>query len=136
MQVFGFFAGAGFQVIGQVAAYVGFAALAGVGVYMMIESFKVGESFKVDSRTGLVTTALSISFDSLGVGFALPGIPLPLAPLIATVACTTVVATFLGLTCGRRLGTRFESGAERAAGLILIGLALLFTLQHALHLNV
>lgn len=136
MQVVGFFLGASFQVIGSVAAFVGFAALAGVGVYMIVESFKPGESFRVDSSAGLATTALSISLDSLGVGFALPGVPLPLLPLIGTVACTTILATFSGLAFGRRLGTWLEKGAERAAGAILIILALVFTLQHAFHLNV
>lgn len=136
MQVIGFFVGAGFQVIGQVAAFVGFAALAGVGIYMVYESFQAGESFKIDSHAGLATTALSISFDSLGIGFALPGVPLPLPPLLVAVACTTVLATFLGLTLGRRLGTWLEKGAERAAGAILIALAALFTAQHAFHINV
>lgn len=136
MQVVGFVLGSGFQVVGDVAPYIGFGALAAVGIYMIFESFKEGASFKVESKTGLVATSLSISLDSLGVGFALPGVPLPLAPLIATVACTTVAFTFAGFAFGARLGAWIEKGAERIAGGVLIALAVLFAAQHALRLHV
>jgi putative Mn2+ efflux pump MntP len=132
MQLIGFYVGSGFLLIGKIAPYVGFAALAGVGIYMVTESYKEGEGFRVDSHAGLAATAISISLDSLGVGFALPGVPLPLIPLISTVACTTIIFTFVGLTFGARLGSWLEKGAERIAGFVLFGLAVLFTAQHML----
>jgi putative Mn2+ efflux pump MntP len=78
-----------------------------------------------------MAASLSISLDSLGIGFSLPGVPLPFAPLVATIAVSTVVFTIVGLAFGDRLGQRFEKGAERLAGAVLIVLALVFTLQHA-----
>ena len=135
MQVLGFYVGSGFQVIGRVAPYIGFTALAAVGCYMFVESYKEGQAFNVDSGAGLLTTSLSISLDSLGVGFALPAVPLPLVPLIATAAVTTVAFTFAGLTFGARLGEWIEKGAERIAGGVLIALAILFAVEHALNVK-
>lgn len=132
MQVAGFLLGSGFQIAGRVAPYIGFGALSAVGIYMIAGSYKEGESFQVDSRASLITTSLSISLDSLGVGFALPAVPLPLAPLVATVACTTVAFTFAGFAFGARLGEWIEKGAERIAGVVLIVLAVLFATEHAL----
>jgi manganese efflux pump family protein len=140
MQLIGFFVGSRFLLIGAIAAYVGFAILAWVGIYMVSESYsesyKEGEGFRVDSNAGLVATSLSISMDSLGVGFALPGVPLPLIPLISTVACSTIVFTFIGLAFGSRLGARLGRGAERTAGFVLFALAVLFTAQHLLRVAV
>jgi len=135
MQIIGFFVGSGFQVIGRVAPYIGFTALAAVGCYMLVESYKEGDSFNVDTGPGLVTTALSISLDSLGVGFAIPAVPLPIVPLIGTAAVTTVVFTFAGLAFGARLGAWIEKGAERIAGVVLIVLAIVFVVEHALNLK-
>ena len=67
--------------------------------------------------------ALSISLDSLGVGVALPAAGIPLLPLLITVAVTTTTFTFVGLAFGARLGERYESNAERAAGVLLLLLA-------------
>jgi putative Mn2+ efflux pump MntP len=44
---------------------------------------------------------------------------------------TTVVFTFAGLRFGEILGKRFKKYAERGAGIVLVGLAVLFTVQHA-----
>jgi putative Mn2+ efflux pump MntP len=54
----------------------------------------------------------------------------PLIPLFVTVACSTVAFTLTGLAFGNALGNRYRLGAERGCGLILIVLAILFTLQH------
>jgi putative Mn2+ efflux pump MntP len=132
MQLIGFFLGSGFQVIGRFAPFIGFGALAVVGIYMLIESYKESGGFKVDSHVGLLTTSLSISLDSLGVGFAIPAVPLPFPPLIGTVACTTVLFTFAGLAFGSRLGEWIEKGAERIAGVVLVILAVVFATEHVL----
>jgi hypothetical protein len=45
--------------------------------------------------------------DSLGVGFSLPSLQVPLVPLISSVAATTVIFTLAGLRFGEILGERF-----------------------------
>jgi putative Mn2+ efflux pump MntP len=57
-------------------------------------------------------------------------VPLPLIPLLATVAVSTIIFTSLGLVFGEQLGRRYQRNAQRIAGLVLIALAALFTLQH------
>ena len=88
--------------------------------------------FEATRGMGLVMTSLSISLDSLGVGVALPATAIPLLPLLMMLSVTTTVFTFIGLAFGSRLGERYERGAERLAGTILIILAALFTAERVI----
>ncbi len=133
MQVVGFALGTGAgKMIGEVASYIGFALLAVVGGFMIRSSMRgdAEADFDATRGAGLLITSLSISLDSLGVGFALPAVSIPLLPLLITVSISTTIFTFLGLEFGARLGERYEKGAERAAGIILILLATMFTIEH------
>jgi putative Mn2+ efflux pump MntP len=132
MQVAGYVVGSYFgRLAGDVAGWAGLVVLAGIGVWILRESFTPGEGheFDVEKPAGLVLAALSISLDSLGVGFALPSLHLPLVPLFATVACTTVAFTLTGLAFGAKLGELFECYAERGAGLVLLLLAVAFAIE-------
>jgi putative Mn2+ efflux pump MntP len=132
MQVVGYAIGTGAgRLAGTIADYAGFAILAVVGAYVVRESYGTEESaLKVDTGWGLVVACASISLDSLGIGVSLPGVPLPLLPLLATVAVSTIVFTTVGLAFGTQLGSRYKHLAERIAGFVLIVLAVLFTVQH------
>jgi len=134
MQLAGYMIGTGAgHVIGTISSYAGFAVLAGVGVYILYDSFNDGDTnFNVHSAWGFVVLCLSISLDSFGIGVSLPGVPLPLAPLLSTVAASTVVFTVIGLAFGARLGKRYKRYAERGAGSVLVVLAMYFTVQHVL----
>jgi putative Mn2+ efflux pump MntP len=134
MQVVGYAIGSGAgRVVGTVADYAGFLLLAGIGAFIVKESFGAGETtFKADTGWGLVAASASISLDSLGIGVSLPGVPLPLLPLLATVAISTAIFTTVGLAFGSRLGQRYKRLAQRAAGIVLVALAGLFTAQHLL----
>lgn len=132
MQVVGYAIGTGAgRIAGVVAAYVGFAILAGVGAFIFRESFETSAPiFKADSGWGLVAASASISLDSFGIGVSLPGVPLPLVPLLATVAVSTIIFTAMGLAFGERLGQRYKRVAQRIAGVVLVLLAGVFTIQH------
>jgi manganese efflux pump family protein len=132
MQVIGFGLGTGAgRMMGEIASYVGFALLALVGGFMLRSALNDDPevSFDATQGTGLLITSLSISLDSLGVGFALPGVSIPLIPLLITVSISTTIFTFVGLEFGARLGERYEKGAEIAAGIILIVLTVIFTIE-------
>jgi manganese efflux pump family protein len=136
MQILGAAIGTGVgHVAGEVAAYSGFIILAFIGVWIFRESFGESEglSAKATSGVGLLLASASISLDSLGVGFSLPALHVPLVPLILTVAVTTVIFTFGGLQFGALLGRHFRKFAERGAGAILFALAVLFTFEHLGH---
>jgi len=133
MQIIGYELGSGAgRLLGEIAEWIGLGLLALVGAFMIRESYNHSSeaSFDMTRGAGLLITSLSISLDSLGVGFALPGLGIPLVPLLITVSITTTIFTFAGLISGRRLGERYEHDAERAAGTMLILLALLFSIQH------
>jgi putative Mn2+ efflux pump MntP len=132
MQIAGYAIGTGAgHLVGMIAPYVGFVILAAVGVFIIRESLeRETPVFKVDSGWGLIAASASISLDSFGIGVSLPGVPLPLLPLLATVAVTTVIFTAIGLMFGERLGRLYRKVAQRVAGGALIILAALFTIQH------
>ncbi len=132
MQLIGYELGAGAgRMLGEVATYAGLALLALIGAFMLRRSLRhsAGFEFDVTKGTGLVMTVLSISLDSLGVGSALPGLSIPLIPLLVTVSVTTTIFTLVGLAFGARLGERYERGAELAAGIMLLVLAAVFTIE-------
>lgn len=134
MQLVGLSLGAGFgHLVGTIATWLGLLVLAGIGAWILREGFTDdGErDFDVKTPGGLLLASLSISLDSLGVGFALPALHVPLLPLFSTVAISTVIFTLTGLAFGAALGHRFEKNAEKTAGIVLILLAVLFAIEKA-----
>lgn len=118
MQIAGLLLGTGFgRIAGEIATWIGLIVLALIGAWILYESFSGDESHDFDVKTpgGLLLASLSISLDSLGVGFALPALKLPLVPLFATVAVSTACFTATGLAFGAVLGHMFEKNAERGA---------------------
>jgi manganese efflux pump family protein len=133
MQIAGLFLGAGFgRLVGTIATWIGLLVLAGIGAWILREGFSDNDDheFNVNTPGGLLLASLSISLDSLGVGFALPALRLPLLPLFSTVAVSTVIFTLTGLAFGAALGHKFEKNAEKAAGIVLILLAVFFAYAH------
>jgi putative Mn2+ efflux pump MntP len=124
------------KLIGDVAGYIGFAALFGLGVYMIVESVRESEQrqpLDMSRGWGLLIASLSISMDSLGIGFSILYIGVPLVVSLATIGAVSVGATALGLTLGRALGRRVEERAELFAGIVLALTGIAFTLLKALH---
>ena len=135
MQVIGYELGAGAgHILGNLAAYAGFTLLAWIGLLMIRKSLRHSSEAKFDATkgAGLLITSLSISLDSLGVGIALPAVSIPLLPLLLMVSVTTTILTFVGLKFGARLGERYEAEAKRAAGALLVVLAVSFTIERLL----
>ena len=116
------------RAIGDVAAYIGFTALVGVGIYMVIESLREQEAggFDLSRGWGLFLGALSISVDSLGIGFSILYIGVPLVVSLVCIAIVSVASTTAGLTLGRVLGARVEATAATWGGIILIATGLAF----------
>ncbi|HEY8297951.1 MAG TPA: manganese efflux pump [Candidatus Baltobacteraceae bacterium] len=108
--------------LGDVAGYIGFAALIGLGAYMIYESTRNLEErtpLDLSRGWGLLVASLSISLDSLGIGFSILYIGVPVVLSLAIIGIVSVSATGLGLMLGRRLGKRAEEGAELWAGIVL-----------------
>jgi putative Mn2+ efflux pump MntP len=116
------------RLIGDAAGYFGFAALCGVGGYMIVQARRGGEGQAIDFSRGwgLFLGALSISLDSLGIGFSILYIGVPLAVSLICIGCVAALSTTLGLSLGQVVGTRAEEAAELAAGVILFVTGLCF----------
>lgn len=125
--------------LGDAAAYLGFAALVGVGGYMIYEAIRgteEGGGFDLSRGWGLVLGALSISLDSLGIGFSILYIGVPLVVSLIFIGVASVLSTTLGLALGKRLGTVAEQGAALWAGVVLVITGLAFAGLKYFHVGV
>jgi putative Mn2+ efflux pump MntP len=125
------------SLLGDVAGYIGFAALIGVGTYMVLEAVRQSEREPLDFSRGwgLFVASLSISLDSLGIGFSILYIGVPLWLALGVIFVVSICATVLGLTFGRFLGRRVEEGAELWAGIVLILTGAGFILAKVFHVG-
>jgi len=126
------------RVLGEGAGYLGFAALAGVGAYMIYEALhgtEEGGGFDLSRGFGLVLGALSISLDSLGIGFSILYIGVPLAISLVFIGVASVLSTTLGLALGKRLGIVAEERAALWAGVVLIVTGIAFAALKHFHVG-
>ena len=117
------------RLFGDAAGYIGFAALVGVGAYMIYEALhgtEEGGGFDLSRGWGLMLGAISISLDSLGIGFSILYIGVPLPISLVFIGAASVLSTTLGLALGRRLGIAAEETAALWAGIVLVLTGLAF----------
>lgn len=113
--------------VGDVAAYFGFLALVAVGIYTIVEAVREREEhFDLSRGFGLLLASLSISLDSLGIGFSIVYIGVPIAVTLVAIAVASIVATTLGLALGRRFGAAAGERAAMLAGVVLVCTGLAF----------
>lgn len=126
------------RLIGDYAGYIGFAALFGLGIYMMRESRSdLGAATRLDlsKGRGLLLASIAISLDSLGIGFSILYIGVPMPVSLIVIACTSVASTMFGLSLGRLLGRYAERNAAFLGGLLLALTGIGFAALKALHLG-
>lgn len=124
--------------LGEVAGYIGFVALIALGVYMMRESrSELSGVSKLDLSKGwgLAVAALSISLDSLGIGFSILYIGVPPVISLAVIGVVSICSTAAGLALGERLGAFAERYAAFLGGLLLALTGLAFTVLKILHIG-
>jgi putative Mn2+ efflux pump MntP len=126
------------KLIGAAAGYIGFAALIGLGIYMMKESrseLSEGAGLDLSRGFGLLLASLSISLDSLGIGFSILYIGVPLVESLVVIGIVSVSATTLGLALGERIGARAEGNAAFLGGALLLLTGLVFAVLKALNIG-
>ncbi len=124
------------HLIGESAAYLGFVALIVVGAYMIVETIHETESgFDLSRGWGLFWAALSISLDSLGIGFSIMYIGVPFGLSLVVIAGASMLCCGTGLTFGRLLGRRAEEWSGTAAGVVLILTGLTFAALRYFHIG-
>jgi manganese efflux pump family protein len=118
--------------ISSAADFVAIAILALVGIWMIRQD---DDDLTADIVTrargfGAIALAVSTSLDELAIGFTIGLLALPLVLVVILIACQAVLATQLGTRFGSSLaevkvfGVELNEQAERASGVVLIGLAL------------
>jgi manganese efflux pump family protein len=126
------------RLIGDVAGYIGFVALLLVGVYMIIEARRDLEDrtpLDMSSGWGLFVASLAISLDSLGIGFSILYIGVPIGVSLAVIGVVSVAASSLGLALGSSLGARIGDAAELLGGVLIALTGAGFIVLKALHLG-
>lgn len=126
------------KLLGETAGYIGFVALIALGIYMMKESrTDLSGSPKLDLSKGwgLAVASLSISLDSLGIGFSILYIGVQPAIALAAIGTVSVCSTILGLALGERLGGLAERHAAFLGGILLTLTGLTFGILKALHID-
>ena len=126
------------RLLGDFAGYLGFVALLALGTYMVYESKRdVEDRLPLDMSKGwgLLLASLSISLDSLGIGFSILYIGVPLPISLGVIGAVSVSATALGLTLGSKLGVRVEDNAEFIGGVVLALTGAGFIVLKALHIG-
>lgn len=125
--------GIGAVALAYVAAvdhWIAFGLLTFLGVRML--GGHVGEEEAASALTGraLLVAGVATSVDALAAGITLP--TLGIAPILAgaIIAAVTFALSGAGVALGRAAGDSFGVLAERAGGVILIGLGVMILMRH------
>ena len=124
------------RLLGEVAGYIGFVALLVLGCFMIFESRReASHPIDMSRGWGLFIASLSISLDSLGIGFSILYINVPLVESLAVIGIVSIAATATGITLGRRLGVHIGEHAELLGGILLALTGATFIVLKALHIG-
>lgn len=134
MPTIGYFLGTTFEsYINKIDHWVAFILLAIIGGNMVKESFS-NEEEKQDDKfdvRNMFLMAVATSIDALAVGVAfglLPNVNIGIAASLIGVITFTLSA--VGLKIGKTFGSKYESKAEFAGGVILLLIGLKILLEH------
>lgn len=121
------------RVIGAAADYVAAVAVIAIGAWMLLHDDEAEAGRLVSARgVTLIGLGIGISLDELAIGFSLGLAHLPLLPVVVGIAAQAFVATQVGLWLGARIAERFREAAERAAGIVLVGLGVVLIAERLL----
>lgn len=113
--------------IGRFAGYAAILLIAGLGVFMLrSDADDEEESIVLLARArglAVLGLGLTISLDELAIGFSLGLLRLPLVPAIVLIAAQGFIASQAGLRLGSRVTEVARERSAKAAGAILILLA-------------
>ena len=137
MPLLGWLLGSRFsQYVTKWAPWIAFILLAYLGGRMIYDSRK-GEETKTDPgirHKELLALAIATSIDALAVGVTFSFLPLsiPVGIAVILIGCTTFAISFAGVFIGNIFGARYESRAQFAGGVILVGIGAKILLEYLL----
>jgi putative Mn2+ efflux pump MntP len=133
MPVIGWFAGSALSGwLVTVDHWVAFGLLAIIGGRMIWQSFRDDEAPTNDPTQGwnLLILAVATSIDALAVGLSFAFLDVSIWVPAVVIGIVTAIVSAVGAVFGCRLGRRFGVWAERAGGLVLIGIGVRIVIQH------
>lgn len=132
MPLLGYFLGVQFRdKITSFDHWIAFALLAFIGINMIRESHEEEEK-KDDSIAfkTMVVLALATSIDALAVGVTFAFLKVEIVPAVSFIGVTTLLLSIAGVKIGNVFGSRYQSKAEFAGGVILILIGIKILLEH------
>ena len=132
MPVIGYLLGFRFEsVIESIDHWVAFVLLAFIGGNMIKESFGKAEELNDDfSVKTMLLMAIATSIDALAVGITFAFLEVQILPAAGLIGVTTFLLSFVGIYIGNAFGTRYNSKAELAGGIILVVIGVKILLEH------
>lgn len=128
------------KALGGLADVLAIVLLALLGLFLLVRP-EAGEEERLErlaGATGLtaVTLGLSVSLDELAMGFVLGLARVPLLPAVLLIAVQAFAVAQLGFALGARVGERLREAGERAAGAMLLLVAVVLAGARLLGLTV
>jgi putative Mn2+ efflux pump MntP len=116
--------------VAAVDHWIAFALLTFLGARML--GGHVGEEEAAHALTGkaLLVAGVATSIDALAAGITLPTLAVEPFTAAALIGAVTLAMSGAGVILGRIAGDRFGTWAERAGGVILIGLGCKILAEH------
>ncbi len=114
--------------------WVAFGLLFYIGVKMIYESITKSDKERQLSdptrKWSLVILSIATSIDALGVGLSLALLKVGIWSISLVIGMVACVMTAIGMSFGRKLGSRFGHRMEFLGGLILIGIGVKIVINH------
>lgn len=137
MPMLGYLLGVQFQnKITAVDHWIAFALLCLIGLKMIKES-KKSECCKINREEdaslhflNMVGLAIATSIDALAVGVTFAFLRVSIIPAVCFIGVVTLLLSMLGVKIGNVFGSKYQSRAEFAGGVILVCMGLKILLEH------
>lgn len=115
--------------------WIAFILLTFIGINMIREAFSGEEECPCEEEASLAfkdmfLLAVATSIDALAVGITFAFLDVAILPAVSFIGVITFCLSAVGVKVGNVFGSRYESRAELAGGIILILLGLKILLEH------
>ena len=100
---------------------------------MIREALQGGEEKPADASfafKSMFVLAIATSIDALALGVSFAFLHINLWTAILVIGLTTFAFSVVGLLIGKKVGSRFHSGAEIFGGVILIAIGIKILVEH------
>ena len=123
------------QYIVNVDHWVAFVLLSLIGGKMVYETFKDDENNVRDEKnimsfSNLTILAIATSIDALAVGVTFALVKVNVLSASVIIGIVAFILSFVGVMLGKKIGSVFQTYAERIGGLVLIGIGIKILIEH------